>query len=116
MRKYSNMLRCLSLHLIFQMVQSGLKQEDIDRLIKIYTNNKSSILQEALPPQIQKYATHIVKECARHHLDIIHLCEKVEDEFSVLILLQFLASLTMLCFNLFQLYIVSNILQILHYN
>lgn len=90
------------------MAESGLKKEEIDRLIKIYTDNKSPILQEALPPQIQKYATHIVKECARHHLDIINLCMQVEDEFSVLILLQFLASLTMLCFNLFQLYIVTH--------
>lgn len=84
-----------------------MKKEEIDRLIETYTNNKSPVFQEALPPQIQKYATHIVKECARHHLDIIDLCMQVEDEFSVLILLQFLASLTMLCFNLFQLYIVS---------
>lgn len=89
------------------MEKSGLKKEEIERLIKVYTNNRSPILQEALPPEIQKYATHIVKECARHHLDIINLCMQVEDEFSVLILLQFLASLTMLCFNLFQLYIVS---------
>lgn len=88
------------------MAQSGLRQEEIDRLIAIYTKNRNPMVQEALPPEIQKYATRIVKECARHHLDIINLCEKVEEEFSVLILLQFLASLTMLCFNLFQLYIV----------
>lgn len=90
-----------------QLAKSGLKKEEIDKLIEIYTNNKNPVLQEALPPEIQKYATHIVKECARHHLDIINLCMQVEDEFSVLILLQFLASLTMLCFNLFQLYIVT---------
>lgn len=96
-------------HLLFQMAESGLRKEEIDKLIESYTNSKSPVVQEALPPPIQKYASRIVKECARHHSDIVRLCEKVEDEFSVLILLQFLASLTMLCFNLFQLYIVSTI-------
>lgn len=89
------------------MAKSGLGKDEINKLIQSYRNNKSLTTQNALPPQIQKYATAIVKDCVRHHLEIIKVSEEVEDEFSILILLQYLTSIFMICFNLFQLYIVQ---------
>lgn len=61
---------------------------------------------EPLPPALQKYALRVVNECARHHLDIINLCMSLEEEITALMLVQMIASVTMLCFNLFQLSLV----------
>lgn len=61
---------------------------------------------EMLPPVLLKYARMIVNECAKHHLDVINLCMSLEDEISPLMLVQMMASVIMLCFNLFQLSVV----------
>lgn len=61
---------------------------------------------EMLPSPLQKYARRITNECAKHHLDIINLCMSLEDEISPLMLVQMIASVIMLCFNLFQLSLV----------
>lgn len=61
---------------------------------------------EMLPPGLQKYARRIINECGRHHLDIINLCASLEDEITSLMLVQMMASVIMLCFNLFQLSLV----------
>lgn len=73
---------------------------------------------EMLPPPMQKYARRITNECAKHHLDIINLCMSLEDEISPLMLVQMIASVIMLCFNLFQISLVyktySFYFQLLH--
>lgn len=61
-----------------------------------------------LPPEVQKYAKEIIKEYIVHHLDVLNICMKLEDEFSILVLLQFISSLGMLCFILYQMYDVSD--------
>lgn len=61
---------------------------------------------EMLPPAMQKYARKIANKCAKHHLDIINMCMSLEDEISSLMLVQMIASVIMLCFNLFQLSLV----------
>lgn len=62
-----------------------------------------------MPKEMQKYARIIVREYIIHHLEVINLCKVLEDEFSVLILLQFIASAGMICFILYHLYGVSYI-------
>lgn len=70
---------------------------------KPYLRNKKT---ELLPPALQKYARRIVNECAKHHLDVINLCMSLENEISSLMLVQMVASVIMLCFNLFQMSLV----------
>lgn len=67
---------------------------------------RNAVKTEKLPVALQKYALRIINECARHHLDIINLCMSLEDEITSLMLVQMMASVTMLCFNLFQLSLV----------
>lgn len=62
---------------------------------------------EMLPLAMRKYARKIVNECAKHYLEIINLCMNLEEEISSLMLVQMIASVVMLCFNLFQLSLVS---------
>lgn len=77
--------------------------EMIKSINKPYKRNHET---ELLPPALQKYALRIINECARHHLDIINLCMSLEDEITSLMLVQMVASVIMLCFNLFQLSLV----------
>lgn len=79
----------------------------VDKERIIATFKRHNIGLQPLPPEIQKYATEIIKEYIIHHLDVFDLCEKLEDEFSVLVLLQFISSGGMICFILYQMYDVS---------
>lgn len=64
---------------------------------------------ELLNPQTQVYASKFANECAFHHQELITLCDQSEDDFCYLMLLQFISSLLILCFQLFQLSVVSNL-------
>lgn len=60
---------------------------------------------EHLRPQILEN----VNNCIRHHHEIMKFAQVVESEFSLLMLMQFLCSLSMVCFQLFQLSVVSKL-------
>lgn len=60
-----------------------------------------------LAPEILKHAKVIVKDYVVHHMDIIEFCNKLEQEYTALILLQVASSSGMFCFILFQIYDVS---------
>lgn len=59
------------------------------------------------PAEIQRYAKKVIKEYVIHHLNVFDLCMKMENEFTVLVLLQFISSAGMICFILYQIYDVS---------
>lgn len=100
----------------------------LDRYVFIATNLVSKSLQGkgtqsngdgviSLPPgyeridllneDVQEKVEEIVHHCAKHHVQILEFCEEVEIEFSYLMLSQFLFSLYTLCFQLYQLSLVS---------
>lgn len=89
------------------MEEEPKKDPEIVQMIKSdnkpYRRNDKT---EMLPSGLQKYALKIINECGRHHLDIINLCMSLEDEITSLMLVQMMASVIMLCFNLFQLSLV----------
>lgn len=89
----------------FQLEQSKLPAVHKEKIIASF--RRHSIGLQKLPPEIQKYATEIIKEYTIHHLDVFNLCDKLEEEFSVLVLLQFISSGGMICFILYQMYDVS---------
>lgn len=60
-----------------------------------------------MPPEMANCAKEIVKDYVLYHSEIIDLCHKIENEFSVLILLQFICSCGMICFLFYQMYDVS---------
>lgn len=78
-------------------------------------NNRNGVI--SLPPgyeridildeRILEKIKEIVHTCARHHVKILEFCDEVEIEFSYLMLSQFLFSLYTLCFQLYQLSLVS---------
>lgn len=73
---------------------------------KNYKNMESLELEPVnLRPQILVN----IKKCIRHHHEIMKLAETVESEFSLLMLMQFLCSLSLVCFQLFQLSVVSKL-------
>ncbi|KAJ8979189.1 hypothetical protein NQ317_016823 [Molorchus minor] len=59
---------------------------------------------------LQDVLQDVVNYCARYHLDIIHFCDDIENEFCYLVLSQFLSSLYILCFLLFQLSVMPSYL------
>lgn len=61
---------------------------------------------EKLNPRIQKCVKHYLRQCIIHHQEIIKLVEVAESKFSILMLIQFLGSLALLCFQLFQISMV----------
>ncbi|XP_018564808.2 odorant receptor Or1-like [Anoplophora glabripennis] len=63
-----------------------------------------------LSEPVQEKVREIVHNCAKHHVHILEFCEKVEKEFSYLMLSQFLFSLYTLCFQLYQLSLMANVL------
>ncbi|RZB40717.1 7tm 6 domain containing protein, partial [Asbolus verrucosus] len=62
---------------------------------------------ELLDEKSQKIAAKLTNECVFHHQELIAMCEKAEDTFCYLMLLQFLSSLLIVCFALFQLSTLS---------
>lgn len=89
----------------YQVEKSQLPKEEIARVIDEYKAQKKSPGKIVKMPQAMlKYAKKIVREYAIHHLEVIKLCKDLEEEFSILILLQFIASSGMICFILYHLY------------
>lgn len=62
---------------------------------------------DLLADPVQEKVKEIVHNCAKHHVHILEFCDKLEKEFSYLMLSQFLFSLYTLCFQLYQLSLVS---------
>lgn len=65
-----------------------------------------------IPPNIQKQAINVIKNCIEHHKQIIDISEKVEEEINLLMLAQFLGSVMMFCVVLFQLSLVLLLFQL----
>nr|QUP79567.1 odorant receptor 7 [Monochamus saltuarius] len=65
---------------------------------------------DLLAEPVQEKVKEIVHNCAKHHVHILEFCDKLENEFSYLMLSQFLFSLYTLCFQLYQLSLMGNIL------
>nr|AVH87275.1 odorant receptor 34 [Holotrichia parallela] len=60
-----------------------------------------------VPLVFQKYVEISITQLMRHHQKILELAEGAEDTFSFLMLIQFLFSLALICFQLFQLSIYT---------
>lgn len=90
-----------------QIQNSKLPPNQIENLLRKYKAQIAKGNIAKMPKEMQTYARQIVREYIIHHLQVINLCKVVEDEFSVLILLQFITSSGMICFILYHLYDVS---------
>ncbi|KAI7815667.1 Odorant receptor Or17 [Rhyzopertha dominica] len=62
---------------------------------------------ELYPDHIQEKINERIKNCIRHHHFIMHYAQDVELNLSRLILLQFLCSLSLICFQLYQLSVTT---------
>ncbi|KRT86464.1 hypothetical protein AMK59_409, partial [Oryctes borbonicus] len=71
------------------------------------------LLLHEIPLTLQKYIYIAVRELIIHHREIFKLSKDVDDTFSLLMLAQFLFSLGIVCFQLFQLSIVRRSLIII---
>lgn len=60
-----------------------------------------------LPKAVQLKTKEVVKNCIHHHQQIIDISDKIEEEFNLLMLAQFLGSVIMFCVVLFQLSLVN---------
>nr|CAM84013.1 olfactory receptor 15 [Tribolium castaneum] len=58
---------------------------------------------EMLDDGTQVFVEKCANECVYHHQELIALCEHAEEDFCYLMLLQFISSLLIVCFQLFQL-------------
>lgn len=86
-----------------------MSREEVSKIMQSYDARKQKGIVEKMPGEMLMYSRRIVKEYVVHHLRVINICRTVENEFSILILLQFIASSGMICFILYYLYDVSKI-------
>ncbi|KAJ8946505.1 hypothetical protein NQ318_004640, partial [Aromia moschata] len=82
-------------------------QDELSESIKLPEGIEKTII---LGGPLQKIIKRIVHYSAEYHIEILKYCDQIESEFSYLMLLQFLCSLYILCFQLYQLSLVTNYL------
>lgn len=87
-----------------QKEDSKLSEFDSDMLESV-SKNSGDI--EEIPSILQKYVRLAVCQIIEHHQKVINLAKDADEVFSLLMLTQFLFSLGILCFMLFQLSLVS---------
>lgn len=75
----------------------------------MFRNRKRSIQLESVPTILQKYVDISVNQIIMHHQKIIKLSQDAEKTFSLLMLVQFLFSVSIICCQLFQLSIVCTV-------
>lgn len=86
----------------FQIVKRALDTL-IERAEKTTRNHDNLAM---LDEDSQTRAQKLTRECIAHHQELINFCESAENDFCYLMLLQFLSSLLILCFQLYQLSLV----------
>ncbi|KAI4465259.1 odorant receptor [Holotrichia oblita] len=90
---------------IYQMRENVKLTNNDQKLLQSITNNLNETIE--IPNTLQKYVHIAVCNIITHHQKIIKLAQDAEELFSPLMLVQFLFSLGILCFQLFQLSITD---------
>lgn len=87
------------------MTETELSEVRKQEIVKAFRLCTGSLVK--MPVEMANCANAIAKDYIVYHLEIIDLCHKMDNEFSVLILLQFISSCGMFCFIFYQMYDVS---------
>ncbi|KAJ8946506.1 hypothetical protein NQ318_004641 [Aromia moschata] len=89
----------------------GSVDDDIDSDdINVPENVVEKCSDTVLLTPVQDAVENIINYCVRYHLEILHYCDQIESEFCYPMLMQFLSSLYIFCFQLYQLSVMQNYL------
>lgn len=100
---------------LYTLIDRGIKNvsPDLDPNVIYDTTFDKVIIPKTITREkrfsvkVQKEIEKLVMQTVYHHQELIKFCEEIETGFTYLMLMQFLASVIILCFQLFQLSLVE---------
>lgn len=105
----------ISLVTLLERSKQGSNVKDSHEDVKAITLPAGCIKVPLLTRQVNVELKKHCRKIVQHHQEILNLCIYIEDEICYLMLMQFLSSLFIICFQLYQLSSVSSSFKICYY-